>query len=125
MKAKNLMVGNYVKDPYNHTIKLVSVEKDQSMVRPIPITEEWLNYLGFEKTERRDAHVINVGEYDLYVAVNAFSGTLEKDPSWHCSVATGYGSQPMSIMKIYIHELQNLFFALTGTQLEVKQSVSV
>lgn len=125
MEAKKLMIGNYVKDPYNNTIRLVSVEKDASMLRPLPITEEWLNDFGFEKTKRRDAHVINVGEYDLYVAVNAFSGTLKKDPSWHCSVAIGYGSQPMSIMKMYVHELQNLFFALTGTELKIREKVSV
>ena len=51
MEAKKLMIGNYVKDPYNNTIRLVSVEKSAGMLRPLPITEEWLIDLGFEKTE--------------------------------------------------------------------------
>ena len=89
------------------------------MVRPIPITEEWLNDLGFEETERGDAHVISFGEYQLYVAINSFSGTLEKDPSWFCSIPTNYGSQPITITKMYIHELQNLFFAFSNTQLKI------
>ena len=138
MKAKNFRIGNVVKyDNRIFTIHSIADEfptldtiefgigvVDWNNLEGIPITEEWLEKLGFEKTDRKDAHVINVGEYDLYVACNSFSGTLNIEPSWFCSVAIGYKSQPMLLIKKDIHELQNLFFTLTGTELEIEQDVN-
>jgi hypothetical protein len=145
MEAKNLRIGNYVIVDNDIRIEHLGLHKITELrdldcqvrlndmgvygqyykfIKPIPITEELLESLGFKKTDKKDAHVINIGEYDLYVACNSFSGTLTKDPSWYCSVATGYASQPMTLIKKYVHDLQNLFFALAGTELEIKQDVS-
>lgn len=95
-------------------------EEREYYLQPVELTEEILLRLGFEKVENKETYFIQVGEYGLYVTVNGFSGTLEKPQSWFCSVSTGYASQPMTVIKMYLHELQNLYFSLCGKELELK-----
>ena len=117
MEAKNLMVGNYVKDPYNHIIRLVSVEKDQSMVRPIPITEEWLNDFGFRKYAGN--HYIELSGGSMHAKFYVQRPVKSKSDYYF------YWDEFGRIELKSVNQLQNLFFALTGNQLEVKQKVSV
>jgi hypothetical protein len=56
----------------------------------------------------------------MKISINSFSGTLEKDSSWFISILTGYGSQPVTLVKQYVHQLQNLYFALAGEELVCK-----
>jgi hypothetical protein len=127
IKPTELRIGNFIliHDCLQEIVELPLPENcTNENTKGIPLNEEWLESLGFKETDKKDAHVINLGEYELYVACNSFSGTLTKEPSWYCSVAIGYGSQPMSLIKKHVHDLQNLFFALAGTELEIKQSLS-
>lgn len=99
MKASELRIGNYVKDPYNNTIRLVSVDKDASMIRPIPLTEEWLLKFGFEKSG--DHYNKWVDDVRAFILLNDF--TL-------CDI-------DLKVEIKYVHQLQNLYFALTGKEI--------
>ena len=128
MKANELRIGNWVmgdsERPYQIELSDFSDWYNDhnshtygDHVHPIPITEEWLEKLRFEKDDIREAFYVACGEYRIRVSVNVFSGTLEKDSSWFVSVLTGYANQPMTIVQQYIHQLQNLYYALTGEEL--------
>lgn len=66
------------------------------LIKPIPITEEWLLKFGFEKDNMYWIDDTNIG-FTFYK-----NGKIE----WN---------QPKHIK--YVHELQNLYFALTGKEL--------
>jgi len=119
MKASELRIGNYVKDPYNKEIRLVSVDKDASMLSPIPLTEEWLLKLGALKDLMTSGlFKIRLKEYTLEIMMNGFSGTLIKEPSWWITIK-GYNDK-VTFTKMYVHQLQNLYHALTGEELKIR-----
>lgn len=103
---KELRIGNYVnlallysdisQEAELHAFKLVSLIKGEIIAEPIPITEEWY---------------INFGIQDAYLG-NAPLCTKEKG-----LFTTGV----IDLRKIkYVHQLQNLYFALTGEELSLK-----
>ena len=121
MKANELMIGNYVKDPYGKVIGLVSVDADASMLTPIPLTEEWLLSFGFESnfSENEDGQILTDG-WKISVGEGTWL-TVETD--WSC----GLENPKMDALVLfknhiikYIHQLQNLYFALTGEELTLK-----
>jgi len=130
MTAKELRIGNYLNwiryKPLLMQVEMVNIHtkiecsdnngigaiewaKD-NMFKPIPLTEEWLVKFGFK---------FDVG-YHL--------GDLKKiridyyDDSNIWNIAQMIGSMPMYIdVKIqYVHQLQNIYFALTGNELTLK-----
>ena len=124
MKANELRLGNYIyveSDWRNHqtktktrkvsltTISEVTRDGNDISYKPIPLTEEWLLKFGFYKHPIHDYCYKGCGEYEIQVVINAFSGTLKKEPSWFVSIQTGYGSQPVTLVKQYIHELHELY----------------
>ena len=104
MKATELRIGSYAKDPYDREIKLVSVEKDASMLRPIPLTEEWLLKFGFNKFQNRKIWIRK--RVRVYL---------------HSKDGFCYGLSSSRTKIKYVHQLQNLYFALTGNELEIKE----
>lgn len=115
MEAKELRIGNYV---YNGGIISLDIERLYAFneclydLQPIPITEEWLLKLGFEKEEGN--------LYSLYVDdnldVSLWSDTYFSNPTIEL---TCNGKVVCKNIK-YIHQLQNLYFALTGQELKLK-----
>lgn len=77
--------------------------------KPIPLTEEWLIKFGFDVE-------INVDNGDWYFKqskVDVSFGLIKDDNgSWELYT----GSRKIK----YVHQLQNLYFALTGEELENK-----
>lgn len=134
MKANELRLGNLIlnKEGKVETVyTLYKVEGYEGLIngydgnagiqpdyehefKPIPLTEEWLIKLGFENNQ------IICGEYIMQVNVNMFSGTLEKEPNWFISVVHESAHQKITVVKQYFHQLQNLYFALTGEELIIK-----
>tara|TARA_R110000868_G_scaffold119128_1_gene315619 strand:- start:135 stop:491 length:357 start_codon:yes stop_codon:yes gene_type:complete len=114
MKASEVRIGNLL----NHnngfvvgtftvnSIHISDLERDNAYAKeyePIPLTEEWLIKLGFTLDN----------ETDLYVSPDKF-----------CSLQIeGYGQEVMREFNIpvenlkHVHQLQNLYFALTGEEL--------
>lgn len=82
-----------------------------SLEKPIPLTEEWLLRFGFEKQE---------ADTDFkYIYRNAQCRVSENNDGF-----LSYWPEEMwgfSVDIQYVHQLQNLNFALTGEELKVKE----
>ena len=117
ISIKDLRIGNYV----IHDNKIlqcngafISNLETGSLIEktePIPLTEDWLIDLGFEDNK------IECNEYIMLVSVNGFSGTLTKDSSWFISIIYVSAGQTITVVKQYVHQLQNLYFAFTEKEL--------
>ena len=93
--------------------------QEPNNIDPIPLTPEWLQKLGFEK---RVLNGIRIGSYD----------TIDWDVEYYIDnilllkqLSQQYdrfqsANKPYRFIQ-YVHQLQNLYFALTGTELTVRQ----
>ena len=78
------------------------------MIKPIPLTEEWLKKFGFKWK--------NTGlRLDKYVLRNQIDG-------WFMYISNE--SLNFTVHIKYIHQLQNLYFALTGKELTIKETIN-
>lgn len=90
--------------------------------RPIPITEVWLERLGFKSNERRP----NANEYrrflytsrSVHISITVNKEEVGSNDNYH-RTEIGYNIISGAYLKgiRYVHELQNLFIALTGVEL--------
>lgn len=137
MKAKELRIGNLI---YSDTKQVTVIDGfmnnsvyknvDDERVRfilsnitycnGILLTEEWLLKFGFGRIKQQNPNLSDT-DYPYYFRINeGFTNemTIEDLNSSVCFVFS-YGR--CSIIKIeYIHQLQNLYFALTGEELTLK-----
>jgi len=82
------------------------------VVDPIPLTEEWLTKFGFHKTAEDDFDK-TFGDIDQ---ISIRSNKL------YVTDKFGVYLNPKRIAIIqYVHQLQNLYFALTGEELTIKK----
>ena len=116
MKANELRVGNLVNYDQalhiigGHSILMIEEGKDIELFKPILLTEEWLVKFGF-RTEYPLSNERNYYNNNKYVSINYFNGGFRLNVN-----RLIYGG-----IKIrYIHQLQNLYFSLTGEELELK-----
>ena len=118
MKPHELRIGNWVNYDDNglhSSAKLIQIENGEQIdytnsgvYFPIHITEEWLLKFGFEKVED-----INKDTYPDY---------KKKGMLIHSNVHGNYvlgNYNPICFIK-YVHQLQNVYFALTGEELKTK-----
>jgi hypothetical protein len=119
MKTNELRIGNWVehnqpKRGYYTTVQestfSVNVEK---LFKPIPITEEWLLKFGFEK--KYDTFEFNGLNVDGCVVHFSFDKWASEYEIENCD----YTEVPSDIQ--HVHQLQNLYFALTGEELTIKK----
>ena len=130
MKASELRIGNYVNDRFNAEVIVcdithtgVNLNYGYSTIsidelKPIPLTEEWLLKFGFEKQD------YNMSGCDIYKLKNIIIMKSFVNPERKNMGITVEGiSPPTWSLKdlIHVHELQNLYFALTGEELVVKE----
>lgn len=95
-------------------------------VEPIPITDDWLSKFKFRKTEAYEPG-IGTGKAPLYIITTADNDSVEimywQNMFWYGYRVYDGGTselwEPFAEMK-YIHQLQNLYFALVGNELELK-----
>lgn len=110
MKANELRLGNIIKSKSSATFwsvdidDLILINDNPNHYLPIPLTEEWLLKFGFKLIRR--ANYINcdfdewsLGEFELEDFI--YRGSVEKELK-------------------HVHQLQNLYFALTGEELILK-----
>jgi hypothetical protein len=116
MKANELRIGNYICNE-DYIVIVESIDKDGCIVNlisdnvqaftnnkgiePIPLTEEWLLKFGFVNNElsaQPNVYVFHNGS----IYVRGMSGAVH----------------PRDIQ--YVHQLQNLYFALTNEELTMK-----
>lgn len=129
MNTGELRIGNWVhSDIHNSDIAfksfygLCNLEKSIDYYKPIPLTEEWLLRFGFKKEELVEdgvkwfeMHIINrlrflTSDFPLKKQFN------EEEELWLEDVDCNIFVRDIK----YVHQLQNLFFALTGKELELK-----
>ncbi len=110
MKANELRIGNYVYDTLGKVNKIDLeaithiVKEPHNQVKPIPLTEEWLLKFGFERS----------GLYNVKDEVYVYDEYGLTDTGFE------YRFNYTQIKLKYVHQLQNLYFALTGKELIFK-----
>tara|TARA_R110000764_G_scaffold237283_2_gene333290 strand:- start:635 stop:991 length:357 start_codon:yes stop_codon:yes gene_type:complete len=118
MEAKELMIGNWVKTEHGSIVLIAggginAIEQGLLKAEPIQLTEEWFVKFGAELKKiagMDNEYNIELGEveisWDKLTGVTVFIlNTLE--------------SFCVSYIK-YVHQLQNLYFALTNKELTIK-----
>jgi hypothetical protein len=106
MKSNELRIGNLVNDYFREIIVDVNINVLKSILtnkrclyKPILLTEEWLLKLGFHKYKGDNI--------DFFL--NDFETSCNMD------LLFWKGTQIKNIN--YVHQLQNLYFSLTGEEL--------
>ncbi len=116
MKVSELRIGNkFLFNGMEDTIDAVDFhvpafieDEDENQYAPMPITTKILLDFGFEK-QKEDLY--RTGYYTLIVPfhIHIVRGDFIYYADW---------SHPVIIK--YVHQLQNLYFAITGEELETK-----
>jgi hypothetical protein len=90
-----------------------------SGITPVPLTDEWLYRFGFSDKPTMPSSVIfviDVLDTVFYLRPSCFGGYywgfIEDETKQECEL---FDAQPIQ----YVHQLQNLYFALTGEELIV------
>lgn len=119
--AKDLRIGNFILDLKNGSIASV-IKLNEALIggkkeirvngnsnqeyKPISLSEEWLHRLGFTTQGIIKKEIVKDG----------------KKITLYLNDLSGYGfATEIGIIKLeYVHHLQNLFYILTGQELEFK-----
>lgn len=134
MKPQELRIGNYIQfnstwdiervynivsnfkwqDELKHQRKVSPEINDVDIkdVRPIPLTEEWLLNFGFK--ENFKVEVDRGNEKTFLWSKLSFRLTI-----WD-NYKLVYDYMGGNIEIKYVHQLQNLYYALTGSELQIK-----
>lgn len=130
MKASELRIGNIVYNFPNSVYEIKDGEDidDSQHFTPIPLTEEWLLNLGFDKFAVEDLHHfriwigVNTPTYQAYIHIEGdLDGVISNETARECWKVerTRNTDDEVFLRGIkYVHQLQNLYFALTGEELE-------
>ncbi len=111
MKANELRIGNWVSTIYGMefqvypmAFKQMPTDEKHNLIlntwKPIPLTEKWMLELGFEDGEE--------GHY----YINKFIINIYGEVYW------GDSEEWLGELQ-YVHQLQNLYFAITGEELTI------
>lgn len=131
MKANELRIGNVLQSIdgktaykilcfYGESTVLVDIgiiktptddEHEESLesLEPIPLTEEWLLKFGFELEYKSEFRIKYTSPTDASIGYD-----------WHKMDVWGFRYFGKKIKCEYVHQLQNLYFALTGEELTIK-----
>ena len=118
MEEKDLRIGNYVILGVTmsvlddaHIIVAADFKYIKSLclvgLDPIPLTEEWLIKFGFELWHENFQDQYRIDGFPLLLRISKTG-----------CVCSGH---EYTIKKLFVHELQNLYFALTGEELTLSE----
>lgn len=143
MEAKELRIGNYITskssslDYWEVTASDIEhISDNPSHYAPIPLTEDWLVKFGFKN--KPNEMYINKSQYLLQVTGEyEEDGSINRDETWFDGIGDYSwikegGLKTMSVNVLcrgnyvcncakYVHQLQNLYFALTGEELTINE----
>jgi hypothetical protein len=137
MNANELRIGNYVNLEYGGIYEVININSegfdyvdlrkptfkavgrfDINSIKPIPLTEEWLLKCGFEKI------IFGFSTfYDLYFNPR-FVLRFYMIPNELDLIQDDRKLSFKASHVLYVHQLQNLYFALSGKELVVSDAVS-
>lgn len=89
-------------------------------IEPIPLTEEWLLRFGFDDSEYKEGYT--GVDYKTNLIMDFVLTKPNFMGEWQNYYTYDLG-QHRFVALHYVHELQNLFFAVTTTELELKTDV--
>ncbi len=118
MEAKNFRIGNLVEEPKGCTHKIERIDETSTRVRHgLKITEAHLLCFGFKKHKLGGAHwyTKSCGKHKPELITN----DIGKD-AYSTKLQFVFMDTYDNIKLRYVHQVQNLFFALTGKELEMK-----
>jgi DNA modification methylase len=121
MKANELRIGNLYNQFGNihqvngHIIsELEKAPQGQLWCKPIPLTEEWLLKFGFEFK----AEELGVKFYEKQVGIDFIC--FSKEGHWNINSGESYWYMDRNFKSPqFVHQLQNLYFALTNEELTI------
>ncbi|EMY3585013.1 hypothetical protein ABF200_002296 [Flavobacterium psychrophilum] len=132
MKASELRLGNYINVTRSHgrgqkqtTVKKVNLHyleqvlnnNQTNYIEPIELNREWLISFGFIEDENEELVLKN----DLASIVQTCFMDL-----WLIRVEMIGRTETITILNedfLYVHQLQNLYLALTGTEIACKNDI--
>ena len=109
MEASSLRIGNLIKDCQDKKYYTVTIEILQEIVggmdfyEPIQLNEKWLIKFGF---------VSSMFEDNVFIHYNGMKYFLETQQLHFLTIELNFK---------YVHILQNIYFALTGEELTIKE----
>lgn len=130
---QEIRIGNYV-SYNNQTCYVFVIAEDVCQIRgekisfisgsiikykhiaPIELNEDWLLKFGFEKKQIREELKNKLGDYAFSLSGVSFFTLIQDSDGFMLSKFETY-----IITVKYVHQLQNLFFALTGEELTIKE----
>jgi hypothetical protein len=120
MEARELRVGNLVKNQFaekpiiikGSDINDLSEGMDSHSFQPIPLTEEWHNKFGIKKN-RFGNFVYEISKRQLIIFNDDHVFLRDLDSSVICAL----WSEDIKKRNMFLHEWQNLHFALTNKEL--------
>jgi hypothetical protein len=95
-----------------HFLMCLVTHGNEMILKGIPINEEWLVKMGFAKNDLLFNIVINAYEFEIDLAyeTSLFFRLKKYNNGW------------IEIFNIqYVHQLQNLIYAITQTELEIQK----
>lgn len=128
MKSNELRIGNWYHFADNDGIVYRRVKEIKlnefglfgdydgvnfGICQPIPLNEEWLVKFGFEYSAFYSNYKIKAGEY--WNSIQFYEGEWNYN-----SDDSDAGCYYLTTIK-HVHQLQNLYFALTGEELTIKE----
>ena len=131
MEAKNFRIGNIIRpftqDGYELEIRplkaseIFMVDNHPESTKPVDLTEDWLIKFGFTEGNKcyKNAYSLDVLKTDFYLRPSYLDGFY-----WGFNISDEKLDCELNDVKPlkYVHELQNLFFAITRTELELKDA---
>lgn len=133
MNAKELRIGNFInvtrthgrghKQTYVKEVNLhylSQIDRKSTTITPIPLTEKWLIVFGFEECVDYYAIGKSMFFYDIHKSLENSEFYMFFDSesnSFNLSFMENDNNIRKELKIIYVHELQNLYFALTREEL--------
>ena len=135
MDVRGLRIGNLIQIKTSKSIiisevKALDITKDECLINnespiiyePVPLTKIRLAYYGFDLVKPKECVDENTGQpyyIDRYKLKHA-SGVYIIAELYDDELAVYINGARESIELYYVHQLQNLYYALSGEELKVK-----
>lgn len=119
MKPNELRIGNYIDLGGGRNLWQISEDDILATLNlnPILLSEEWLKKFGFEKGGNYFSKQINSWDSTIYIILEDLDYVIYFEEE---NMDERHANNYVSLCAIkYVHELQNLWFALTKNELNI------